>query len=374
MGRRARFLWVGLLLLTIFVNVVEAQEPDSSPQQPEITLGANATFYADNTEFSNPFREGETLLGTFASVFVDARLSDRLVLRGGVFGNQRFGSDDGFDEVRPVLALIIGNPRSQLILGTLDLYLDRGRRVDGSGPDRTGPHGLLPPLQRETLAFERPWEAGLQWLVDGARVRQDAWVHWQRLNTREQREIFDAGLTSRVRLRESLALRTDVHLVHQGGQLSASSAGPVADSVAGAVGVEAGNAVPPLDRVSLEGYALVSRYVPDRETTAGARTGFGTFIRAVVEERGWRAHVILWRGSDFIKAEGDPHYLSLRRDGSHYNGLRDYAEAGLTRTFALARESWLEASARWHRVENDYEYSFRILAHASLRLLLMKSP
>lgn len=363
MGRRARFLGV-VLLLTIFVSVA------AEAQEPEISLGANATFYADNTEFSNPFREGETLLGTFASVFVDARLSDRLVLRGGVFGNQRFGSDDGFDEVRPVLALIVGNPRSQLILGTLDTM----RRADGSGPDRTGPHGLLPPLQRETLAFERPWEAGLQWLVDGARVRQEAWVHWQRLNTREQREIFDAGLVSRVRLREALALRTNVHLVHQGGQLAASDAGPVADSFAGAVGVEAGNAVPPLDRVSLEGYALVSRYVPDRESTAGARTGFGTFIRGAVEERGWRAHVILWRGSDFIKAEGDPQYLSLRRDGSHYNGLRDYAEAGLTRTFVLARDSWLEASARWHRVENDYEYSFRILAHASLRMLLIKSP
>ena len=350
---------------------VEAQDP----QNPDLTLGANATFYGDNTEFSNPFREGETLLGTFASLFIDARLSDRLTLRGGVFGNQRFGSDDGFDEVRPVLALIIGQPRSQLILGTLDTM----RRADGptfdpTGPDRTGPHGLLPPLQIETLAFDRPWEAGLQWLVDGPRVRQDAWVHWQRLNTRDQREIFDAGLTSRVRLREALALRTDLHLVHQGGQLAASVAGPVADSVAGAVGVEAGNAVPPLDRVSLEGYALVSRYVPDRESTAGARTGFGTFIRAAVEDGGWRAHAILWRGSDFIKVEGDPHYQSLRRDGSHFNGLRDYAEAGLTRTFVLARDSWLEASARWHRVENDYEYSFRILAHASLRMRLTKSP
>jgi len=42
--------------------------------------------------------------------------------------------------------------------------------------------------------------------------------------------------------------------------------------------------------------------------------------------------------------------------------VRDYAEAGVTRMFALAPGSWIEASARWHRVENDYEYSFRVLA------------
>ena len=69
---------------------------------------------------------------------------------------------------------------------------------------------------------------------------------------------------------------------------------------------------------------------------------------------------------DFIAREGDPHYQSIRRDGTSYRALRDYAEAGLTRLFPLAPQSWIEASARWHRVENDYEYSFRIVAVARL--------
>jgi hypothetical protein len=102
--------------------------------------------------------------------------------------------------------------------------------------------------------------------------------------------------------------------------------------------------------------------VPDRARPEDARTGFGTFLRAAVEEDGWRLHAILWRACDFIKQEGDLHYQSLRRDATRYRGLRDYAEAGLTRTFRLASRSSLEASARWHRVENDYEYSFRVLA------------
>jgi hypothetical protein len=329
-----------------------------------LDLDASATFYGDNTEFSNPFRTGETLTGAWAAVFVEGRVSDRLALRGGVFGHQRFGSDSAFDEVRPVIALVIGSRSSRLVLGTLETH----RRSGGGGPDRAGPHGLLPPFQRETLAFDRPWEAGVQWLVDTPRVSQDAWVHWQRVARPGQRERFDAGVTSRVRLRRALALRGDAHLVHQGGQVRAAE--PVADSVAAGVGVEAAAGVGRLDRLSLEAVAVVSRHAPDRARAEDARTGFGTFIRGAVEEHGWRLHAILWRSDDFIKAEGDAHYQSVLRDGSRYRGLRDYAEAGVTRTFDLGPGSWLEASVRWHRVERDYEYSFRVLAVGRLRARL----
>ncbi len=347
-----------LLLCLFIVRPVGAQDLD-------LSLDALVTFYGDNTEFSNPFREGETLLGTFAEVFLEARPSDRLAIRGGVFGNQRFGSDDAFDQVRPVLSLVIGGERSRLILGTLETV----RRLDGAGPDRIGPHGLLPPLQRETLAFERPWEAGMQWTMDTARIRQDAWVHWQRLNTHGRREVFDTGLSSRVRVRPALALRADVHLVHHGGQQHADA--PVSDSVAWDLGVDVGGPVGSLDRLSLEAFALMSRHVPDREELWTARTGFGTFIRTSVEEAGWRLHGILWRGDDFIKEEGDLSYQSRRRDGTSYRALRDYAEAGLTRTFPLAPDASLEVSARWHRVENDYEYSFRVLAVTKLHRALL---
>jgi hypothetical protein len=350
-------------ILLVLSSCVTAR---AAAQTVPVDLDARVLFYGDNLEASNPFREGETLLGAFLEVFAEARLSDRLAVRAGVFGNQRFGSDDAFEDVRPVLALVIGPPHSRLVLGTLETV----RRLDGPGPDRMGPHGLLPPIQRETLAFERPWEAGLQWRLDRPRITQDVWVHWQQLTTSRRRERFDAGLTNRIHLRRALKLRGDLHLVHQGGQLS--SVGPVADSVAAAVGVESGGPAGRLDRLSLEALALVSRYVPDREQVDRARTGFGTFIRAAAEEGGWRLHGILWRGCDVIKQEGDPHYQSIRRDGTRYRGLRDYAEAGLTRTFPLAADSLIEASVRWHRVENDYEYSFRIMAIARLRMRLTR--
>ena len=53
--------------------------------------------------------------------------------------------------------------------------------------------------------------------------------------------------------------------------------------------------------------------------------------------------------------------MSIRRDGTRWRGVRDYSEAGLTRTFDVAPGVRCEASARIHRVERHYEYSYRIL-------------
>jgi len=334
----------------------------AAAQDVDYSLDATVTFYGDNTEFFNPFRDGETTIGAHAFVVGQARTSDRLAIRAGVFGNQRFGSAHAFEEARPVLTLVIGPPKSRLILGTIDTV----RRAQGIGPDRSGPHGLLPPLQVETLAFTRPWEAGVQWLFDTARVKHESWVHWQRVATAEQRERIDAGAVSRVKVHRAIALGGDFFIVHEGGQLTSN--GPVGDSLAGSLGGEVGGPAGALDKLSLEAYLIGSRYDPDRLDGAKTRAGLATFLRLQAEQDHWRAHAILFRGDDFITAEGDRNYQSIRMDGRPYRNLRDYGEVGFTRLFPLAKDSWLEASVRGHRVEHDYDYSFRIFAVAKLRL------
>jgi hypothetical protein len=334
--------------------------------QEAAALDAHALFFGDNSEFSNPFREGETDLGVFGRVSLDLPLTSGVTLRAGVFARQVFGSEDAFDDVRPVLTLVVGGPRSRFVFGTLDTV----RRADGAGPDRFGPHGLLPPLQRETLALERPWEAGLQWIVNTPRIQQDMWLHWQRVQSPFARERFDTGVTTRVQAGRAFAIRGQFHAVHEGGQQFAF--GAVRDSLAGALGVEVGGPAGPVERVSLESLALISRFAPDRQDDRRSRTGVGVFIRIAAESRGWRAHALAARSNDFIKDEGDLHYQALRRDGSEFRATRDYAEAGITRSFRLGDPATLEASVRWHRVENDYEYSYRILAVVHERWRLSK--
>ena len=67
--------------------------------QERITIAADVLLYGDNTEFRNPFREGETLFGAAPRVSVIFDLGDRAALQLGIFANQRFGSDEAFELV-----------------------------------------------------------------------------------------------------------------------------------------------------------------------------------------------------------------------------------------------------------------------------------
>lgn len=319
--------------------------------QESVTLRSDILFYGDNTEFRNPFREGETLFGAAARVYADVRLGTTAIVSLGVSGNQRFGSDQGLEQVRPVIALTVRGKRSAFVFGTLPaMPPDRAM-----GPDRGGPHGLLPPLQRETLAFERAYEPGLSWRYAGTRVSHTMWLEWQRLNTEEHRERFDGGVEGRVSLSRRFALPFQFHVVHEGGQQFAS--GPVADSAGAAFGLAFTHGM-----FSLEGFGVAAKSVPDRERPDLDRNGEAVFVRAAIERDGWRGHAIVWRGRNFIKDEGDPNYASLRRDGHRYGGIRDYAEAGLARRFEVAPGAALEVSGRLHRTERFYEYSYRVIA------------
>jgi hypothetical protein len=331
----------------------------SAGTQQHETIAADFTFYGDNTEFANPFREGETLLGVFGRIVLDVEVNDRLALQGGVFGNQRFGSARAFEQVRPVFTLIVRGSKHRFLFGTLGPQ----HAAVPSGPDRQTLHALLPPLQSETLALVRPWEAGLQWLVSPNRMSQDAWINWQLLNTERQRERFDAGVVGDARLGGPVWLGYQWHLVHRGGQQFA--VGPVADSQAIALGPRLTGALAGV-QASLEAWGLLSRDVPDREQPPRSRTGQALLVRAAGERHGWRGHVLVFRGFDFVKAEGDPNYQAVRRDGTPFRRVRDYAEAGVARRFELAPRAVLDAAVRVHRVESHYEYSYRIIARVGL--------
>lgn len=330
--------------------------------QEHLTLQGDFLFYGDNTEFHTAFREGETILGSALRGAAVFDVNARVRIAVGVFGNLRFGGDDAFELVRPIISLTFLGRRSSFVFGTFP-PADVG---NPPGPDRTGPHGLLPPLQRETLAFDRPYEAGLAWTFKGDRLRHELWIDWQRVNTQDHRERFDAGATGAWKISRLAAIPFELHIVHEGGQLFAS--GPVADSAAVAVGLTLGGRVGPLERAAIEVYGLGSRFVPDRGAPARNRDGSAFFSRASAERAGWRGHLIVWRGCDFIKDEGDLNYLSVRRDGSRYRGTRDYSEAGVSRTLRPAPGVLVEASARVHRIERAYEYSFRIVARASISM------
>ena len=325
------------------------------------TAGADLYFYGDNTEFTNPFRAGETTLGASGRVFVDARLNEAVTVRAGLFGLGRFGAHRFLEHAEPAIALLVSRGASRFVFGSLDTV---AAHPEVRGPDHETPHGLLPPLQAETLAFTRGQEMGLQWLLAARRVEHDAWINWQRLNAAAHRERFDAGYRARARLAASLHLQGQWHIVHEGGQQHAT--GPVLDSQAGALGVEWAT---PLKggTLSAESFGVAARFVPDRARPALSEDGLATFSRLAWQGRRWRAHALVWRGRDMLKDEGDANYLARRRDGTRVRGVRDYAEAGVTRHFRPAPGVHILAAFRLHRIESDYEYSYRLAARVRVR-------
>ena len=351
------------VLVTVLATHLSAA---SAPAQERVRLRTNATLYGDNTEFFNPFRDGETLLGTAATMVLDVDLNDKVTFSGGLFVNHRFGSEDFAETVRPVFALRLRGDHQEFVFGTLDT----NDRLADLGLDETGPHGLLAPLQNETVAFTRPYEAGLQWTANYPGFRQDWWINWQDLNTSEHRERFDVGLNGRVALGASsaLSLAYQLHVVHEGGQLFAS--GPVSDSWAAGPGLVFEPSLPFFDRTVIEGYAMFSRYVPRRDDLNDARHGHGVFARLSGEKNGWRGHFIFWGACDWIKDEGDENYGSLREDGTLFRNTRHYGELGLTKRFYTADGVEVEGSARMHRVEQDYDYSYRVLARVGFDFLV----
>jgi hypothetical protein len=189
-------------------------------------------------------------------------------------------------------------------------------------------------------------------------------LNWQRLNTVQRRELFDVGVTGRINVRGPVAFGYQGHVVHHGGQLHSN--GPVADSYVAAPGLIFDTRPDATWRRSFEIYGLISRYVPNREEPDGTTSGGAMFTRTAVEHARWRGHLIVWRGNDYIKEEGDMNYQGLTRDGRRFRKVRDYAELGLTRTAQPVAGLTLEGSARLHRVESHYEYSYRILGSVAL--------
>lgn len=330
--------------------------------QQQATVVADVAIYGDNTEFFNPFRDGGTLLGAAGTVGVDLELTDQATLRGGLFLNHRYGSARFAEQWRPVISLTIESGPSRFVFGTLDTV----PHDFTAAPDLGGPHGLLPPLQVETLAFTRPYEGGLQWQVAAERFAQDAWIDWQRLNTAEHRERFDAGVRGRLALgaESPIALGYQLHIVHEGGQLF--DPGPVNDSAAGGPGLVIEPRIDFFDATSIEAYMMWSKHIPDRAVPEQTSHGHGLFVRAAASKRGWRGHAVFWQACLWLKEEGDLNYGSRLQNGTVFRPTRHYGEVGLSKALYEADGVMLAGSLRLHRVEKAYNYSFRILAHVGM--------
>ena len=281
--------------------------------QEKVTLRSDLLLYGDNTEFRNPFREGETIFGAAARMFVDFELNPKIAISLGAFGNQRFGSAKAFDLARPVIAVTVRGARSSFVFGTLPAM----GMAAPVGPDRGGPHGLLPPLQRETLAFERPYEAGLQWDFKGRTLTHSAWLDGSDQHA-GARERVDGGLKAEAP--SAADSRAAAGHVSRKGALFSTVRWPTAPPRRHSVRARGPQVCLARDG---RGRRWAGRFVriARRPQRSHGRAVFSERRRA----RRMAAQRFAWRAAISSRRRGDPNYVE-RRQRKPVRLTRDYAE------------------------------------------------
>jgi hypothetical protein len=348
--------WVVLACLTQLPGIASAQA---------FTWKSGATFYGDNTEFFNPYRVGETILGAQMETYFSADLGPRTEVILGVYGDHRSGRSDFFDEMKPLLGFQYHTETSLGVLGTL---VTENR------------HGYLEPLEVTTLEFTRPVEYGLQWREDHRSVGGEMFVDWQHLNTRESREIFDYGLLLHVRPRPYFSFEFQGHGLHHGGQLYSAGV-PVTNNQAAAFGVRLTGRLRLLGASSLGVFRLVSHgHIDPTADPSHPDHGYGTYVRGSMSPRGWlEIFTIQWWGRDFLSEEGDNSYNSRGAHPEYYKSSRHYEEYGLAKRLTIESGVTFDAEFRFHKFDDrpsialghsDWEYSYRLVLRAPFEVRL----
>lgn len=341
--------------------------PQSSADKPPVTLDIRSFVYADNTEFlDNAYRDGETLIGEQVRVELVFPLSASARFLGGFHSNSIAGDAKAFEKFRPVVAIELDSAFGTFTLGTIRSG-QMGRDVgEGLWPEESGPHGLVPALQVDTLSMTRSYEAGLQVKKARGALQHDGWLAWQKLNTPEQRERIDAGLNARVQAftRGPATVRglAQLHVVHEGGQLY--DVGTVGDSVAAGLGAGLDLTVPG-GTLRVEGLRLLSKHDPDRATPGSRVDGSGSFAKIAYDFGQWHGAFLAFTGDNFVKWEGDPNYGARTLAGT-FVSERSYKEMSVSRKVALGSAANLIANLRFYKVDGDWDYAYRIVAAIKL--------
>lgn len=338
-----------------------AQDPDwmchtalaPTVEEGEAVWKNQFTFYGDNTEFFEPFRVRETILGQQFESYLDASASGSVDLWAGVFADHR-SAQAVTTGVEPVLSFVYHTDTSQFVFGTLQPVYR---------------HGLIEPMEVTTLEFNRPLEYGLEWVQKDAFINFDAFLNWQQLLTDAQREIFDYGGAGQLPFTPDIVVEGQCHGYHVGG---AQYGGVVRNNLAAGLGLAFKPKLPVLGPASLEVLGLGSKDT-DRPGYPGPTYGEGVFTKLAVSPfEGWQFFGISWFGWDYMSEEGDSNYNSLGSDGVYYQSSRTYEELGVRRFVEIENGITFDFELRSQWIEDSWANAVRLVAYVPFDVILKR--
>ena len=307
------------------------------------TLQNTFTFYSDNTEFFEPFRLRETILGERVISYLALAAGDQTALRVGLSADHR-DARNSETSVQPVLSFIHHAGELESVMGAI-LPVRR--------------HGLLEPMEVTNLELTRPVEYGTQLILENDTLRTDVFLNWQTLLTPSSREIFDYGCSTRFTCFPGVELGAQAHCYHVGGALYG---GVVRNNFAGGLGLLLKSRLPLLGESSLTAFGFGSNDT-GRPGYPGPVNGSGFYARASLSpiDR-WEVFGIAWFGKDYLSEEGDSNYNSYGYDGVFYKSDRNYEEVGIRYSAVFDPGVTFNFEIRSHWIEDAWAHSFRIVA------------
>ena len=331
----------------------------------ELTWNNGLTFYLDNTEFFNPYRTGETLLGGQVLSYLSAALGPRTEVVAGFYGNHQSGDARFLDPFKPILGFRYRTDHSLGVLGTL-VTEDR--------------HGYLEPLEGTLLDITRPVEYGVQWRERIRAGGGEVFLNWQRLNTSRGREVFDYGLLLHANPARWLRLELQGHGLHHGGQLYSAGEPVVEQPGAGPRRPDCTAGCRCWAGARFSAFQLLSHGDIDSLPAGRPDHGHGTYLRAAITPGGWlELFAIQWWGRDFVSNEGDGNYNSQGSNPAFYHPYRKYQEIGFARRTPIESGLSLDTEFRFHRIDDrrsiaigtsPWEYSYRMIVRAPFSMRL----
>lgn len=303
---RSTVLCAAFLAAAARVGGAEADTLTPPDTLERLVLTGEMLAFADNMEYFNDLREGETILGSWAKLRLTYRPWSHTSFSLGGHIRKAFGDRSAFSDIRPLFRARHTRNGVSLIIGEIHA---RER------------HGLLEALLRREFRYDPAVEEGLQVLWEGERGSLDLWATVDTLHTKKRRENLRFGNRSVLRL-GPVQLLLMAHADHHGGQLY-NVPGPIKENITGALGAAyVLQRDSKLSLVSIEEYVLGSSTSPDR-SVYDHEQGWGSVSKARVVVAGFDISALFFIGNDYTTWQGNPFYMS--EDPYYYLQIRRIA-------------------------------------------------
>ncbi|NLD99743.1 MAG: hypothetical protein GX640_07700 [Fibrobacter sp.] len=188
------------------------------------TWGINGELmgYVENIEYSNRFRDGQTILGAWLKSRILYKPVKGFSFSAGFFGNRYFGDSCFFTIIRPLLGAQFNTDHFLFAIGEIETP------VEYDFPDI---------LFRKEFRFQPGSFEGLSLKAGNSFFEQNNWIQWYALNTPSQREHFAFGNSSRF-IVNPVSIFLSAIIDHHGGEQFAPENDPIRENYCSALGAD----------------------------------------------------------------------------------------------------------------------------------------